>query len=122
MPRAEPFAARSDWLICTRGRRSAGRGLGNLTRRDWSLPTRRRLRGRTKNGKSLKKTKLQNNRLIFNLYEITLLCVRVCVRGAQSLCADVSTLRESVKITLQSSTPFQQVVDHSTTHRGEQLM
>lgn len=42
MPRAEPSADCWDWPFCTRGQRSSGRGLGNLTRRDWSLPGRHR--------------------------------------------------------------------------------
>lgn len=42
MPRAEPSAGCWDWLICTRGRRSRGRGPDNLTGRDWSLLGRHR--------------------------------------------------------------------------------
>lgn len=35
-PRAGPSADCWDWPLCTPGQRSSGRGLGNLTRRDWS--------------------------------------------------------------------------------------
>lgn len=47
MPRAEPSADCWDWPICTLGQRSGGRGLGNLTGRDWSLMGRHHL-GRSK--------------------------------------------------------------------------
>lgn len=57
-------------------------------------------------------------------YEIRLLSVRVCVRGAQSIHADVSTLRESAIITLlqSSHTLHFNRTDHSTTHGAAQLM
>ena len=48
MPTAEPSGDHWDWPICTPGQRSRGRGRDNLIGRDWSLPGRHHLGGRTK--------------------------------------------------------------------------
>lgn len=99
MPRAEPSADCWDWLICTQGQRSRGRGPDNLTGRDWSLLGRHRLerRGR-KELAILIKPQSQTHKQRF------ILCMYVCFSGV-CVVHNRYTLEQSVVITLWTEPP-----------------